>query len=102
MEINLQANVTEGKNQEVTGYQDIAEVVIHDDRFINTRGMLDVAFIMLEAMESSQKFDGREPGGWVEHYNRLIDNINASPSARYAILTNGSNTTIYRRDLKFP
>jgi hypothetical protein len=63
---------------------------------------LDVAFIMVEAMEPGKKFEGTEPEGWVEYLNRLNAYMSASPSARYAILTSGTNTKIYRRDLEYP
>lgn len=45
--------------------------------------------------ERSQK-DG------LEHLNCLNAYMSVSPSARYAILTSGTNTKIYRRDLEYP
>lgn len=53
-------------------------------------------------MEPSKKVDGTEPEGWVEHLNRLNAYMSASPSARYAVLTSGKHTVIYRRDLDYP
>jgi type I restriction enzyme M protein len=76
--------------------------VIYDDRYADAVGNLDVAFIMIEAMEPGKKFEGAEPVGWNEHYKRLNTYMAASPSARYAILTSGEHTVIYRRDLEYP
>ncbi len=77
-------------------------MIVYDDRYIGAGGGLDVAFIMVEAMEPGKKFEGTEPEGWVENLNRLNAYMSASPSARYAILTSGTNTKIYRRDLEYP
>lgn len=101
IDVDVQANAAEGENQEEKQYQAIADVVIYDDRFINTNGKLDVALIILEAIEPGEKIGDREPGEWVEHYKRLNAYMNTSPSARYAILTNGINTTFYRRGIEY-
>ncbi|MBD2529013.1 hypothetical protein H6G97_05290 [Nostoc flagelliforme FACHB-838] len=53
-------------------------------------------------MEPSKKVGGTEGEGWVDHLNRLNAYMSASPSARYAILTSGKHTVIYRRDLEYP
>jgi type I restriction enzyme M protein len=79
-----------------------ADLIVCDDRYIGAGGGLDIAFIMIEAMEPSKKFEGAESEGWIEHYDRLNAYMSASPSARYAILTSGTNTKIYRRDLDYP
>jgi type I restriction enzyme M protein len=78
------------------------DLVIYDDRYIGASGSLDVAFITLEAMEPDKRIDGTESAGWVEHYKRLGSYMAASASARYAILTSGQHTRIYRRDLDYP
>ncbi len=83
-------------------YAGRADVVIFDDRYHDAVGSMDVAFIMVEAMEPSKKFRGAEPEGWNEHYERLKAYMSQSPSARYAILTSGKHTIIYRRDLEYP
>lgn len=100
MELELPTNFSEGTYQGGRRYQGRADVVIYDDRY--SVGDLDVAFIMVEAMEPGKKFEGNEPEGWVEHLNRLNAYMSASPSARYAILTNGHHSVIYRRDLEYP
>ncbi len=102
MELELSADFAQGTHQGGRRYQGRADVVIYDDRFVNSLGGLDVAFIMLEAMEPGKRFSGTEPEGWVEHLNRLNAYMSASPSARYAILTSGVHTIIYRRDLEYP
>ena len=100
MELELHADFSEGTYQGGRRYQGRADVVIYDDRY--AVGDLDVAFIMVEAMEPGKKFEGDDPEGWVEHLNRLNAYMSASPSARYAILTSGHHTVIYRRDLEYP
>src|SRR5258706_12049343 len=65
IDVDVQANAAEGENQEEKQYQAIADVVIYDDRFINTNGKLDVALIILEAIEPGEKIGDREPGEWV-------------------------------------
>ena len=100
--LELGADFSEGTHQGGRRYQGRADVVVYDDRYIGAGGGLDVAFIMVEAMEPGKKFEGREPEGWIEHLNRLNAYMSASPSARYAILTSGKNTVIYRRDLEYP
>lgn len=79
-----------------------ADLIIYDDRYIGAGGGLDVAFIMLEAMEPGKPFEGDEDLGWNYHYKQLSIYMAASPSARYAILTSGKHTKIYRRDLEYP
>ena len=78
------------------------DIVVYDDRYADSIGNLDVAFIMVEAMEPNKKVGGTEAEGWIEHLNRLNSYMSASPSARYAILTSGKQTDIYRRDLDYP
>lgn len=102
VELELSADFSEGTHQGGRRYQGRADVIVYDDRYIGAGGGLDVAFIMLEAMEPGKKFEGTEPEGWVEHLNRLNAYMSASPSARYAILTSGINTKIYRRHLEYP
>lgn len=79
-----------------------SDVIIYDDRYVGSDTGLDVAFIMLEAMEPSKKFEGNEELGWNYHFKQLEVYMSASPSARYAILTSGKHTKIYRRDLDYP
>jgi type I restriction enzyme M protein len=73
-------------------YGGFADVVIFDDRYKDAVGDMNVAFIMVEAMESGKKFGGAEPEGWQEHHERLNAYMSQSPSARYAILTSGKHT----------
>jgi len=80
-------------------YQGKADVVIYDDRFINSKGNLYVAFILVEVMEPGKKFGGTEAEGWLDHYDRLSTYMSVFPSARYAILTSGTNTASCRREL---
>lgn len=79
-----------------------ANLIIYDDRYIGAGGGLDIAFIMLEAMEPGKKFEGDEDLGWNYHYKQLNIYMAASASARYAILTSGKHTKIYRRNLDYP
>jgi type I restriction enzyme M protein len=79
-----------------------ADVVIYDDRFIDSAGNFYVAFIVVEVMEPEKTFGGTEAGGWLDHYDRLCAFMNLFPSARYAILTSGTNTLIYRRGPEYP
>ncbi|MEH2296737.1 N-6 DNA methylase [Nostoc sp.] len=109
MQLELNADFAEGTYQGGRRYQGRADVVVYrtdvvvyNDRYADSVGDLDVAFIMVEAMEPSKKVGGTEAEGWVDHLNRLNAYISASPSARYAILTNGHHTDIYRRDLDYP
>jgi len=102
MELELFADFSEGTHREGRRYQGRADVVIYDDRYADAVGDLDVAFIMVEAMEPGKKYEGTEPEGWMEHLKRLNAYMSASPSARYAILTSGIHTDIYRRDLEYP
>ncbi len=102
MELELFTDFSEGTHKEGRRYQGRADVVIYDDRYTDAVGSLDVAFIMVEAMEPGKKFNGREPEGWMEHLKRLNAYMSASPSARYAILTSGKHSVIYRRDLEYP
>ena len=102
LELELNADFSEGTHQGGRRYQGRADLIVYDDRYIGAGGGLDVAFIMVEAMEPNKRFEGTEPEGWIEHLNRLNAYMSASPSARYAILTSGTNTKIYRRDLEYP
>ncbi|MGQ9873221.1 N-6 DNA methylase [Leptodesmis sp.] len=102
LELELYADFSEGMHQGGRRYQGRADMIVYDDRYIGAGGGLDVAFIMVEAMEPEKKLEGTEPEGWVEHLNRLNAYMSASPSARYAILTSGTHTKIYRRDLEYP
>ncbi|QSJ18320.1 N-6 DNA methylase [Nostoc sp. UHCC 0702] len=102
MALELNADFAEGTYQGGRRYQGRADVVVYDDRYADAVGDLDVAFIMLEAMEPNKKLDGKDPEGWVDHLNRLNAYMSASPSARYAILTSGKHTIVYRRDLDYP
>jgi type I restriction enzyme M protein len=102
LELELSTDFSEGTHQGGRRYQGRADGIIYDDRYIGAGGGLDVAFIMVEAMEPGKRLEGTEPEGWVEHLNRLNAYMSASPSARYAILTSGTNTKIYRRDLEYP
>jgi type I restriction enzyme M protein len=83
-------------------YRNVADAIIFDDRFINTRGDLNVAFIVVSAIEPEKKFLGEELGGWLDHTQHLKALMRVSPSIRYTILTNGNDTVIYRRSLKQP
>lgn len=102
MELELTTDFSEGTHQGGRRYQGRADVVVYDDRYTDAVGNLDVAFIMLEAMEPGKKYRGKEAEGWDEHLKRLNAYMSASPSARYAILTSGVHTDIYRRDLEYP
>ncbi|RCJ39854.1 hypothetical protein A6769_04610 [Nostoc punctiforme NIES-2108] len=102
MELELSSDFSEGTHQGGRRYQGRADLVVYDDRYADSVGNLDVAFIMVEAMEPSKKVGGTEGEGWVDHLNRLNAYMSASPSARYAILTSGKHTVIYRRDLEYP
>ena len=55
-----------------------ADVVIYDDRFINSAGKFYVAFIVVEVMEPGKTFGGTEAEGW---YDRLCAFMNLFPSA---------------------
>lgn len=102
MELELPADFAEGTHQGGRRYQGRADVVIYDDRYVGAGGGLDVAFIMVEAMEPGKRYNGKEPEGWTEHLNRLNAYMSASPSARYAVLTSGVHADIYRRDFEYP
>ncbi len=77
-----------------------ANLIIKNDRYIGSG--LDVAFIMLEAMRPDKSLEGDEKLGWNYHFKQLNIYMSASPSERYAILTSGKYTVIYRRDLECP
>jgi type I restriction enzyme M protein len=94
MELELNSDFAEGTHQGGRRYQGRADLVVYDDRYANSIGNLDVAFIMVEAMEPSKKVGGTESEGWVDHLNRLNAYMSASPSARYAILTSGKHTSV--------
>ncbi|MEH2122821.1 HsdM family class I SAM-dependent methyltransferase [Nostoc sp.] len=96
MELEL-SNIT--ASRQMFGRSDL---IIYDDRYVGSGTGLDVAFIMLEAMEPNKKFEGNEELGWNYHFKQLEVYMSASPSARYAILTSGKHTEIYRRDLDYP
>jgi type I restriction enzyme M protein len=100
--VPLEAMELELATQFSRSYAGRADVVIFDDRYLDAVGNMDVAFIMVEAMEPGKKFGGAEPEGWKEHFERLNAYMSQSPSARYAILTSGKHTIIYRRDLEYP
>ena len=51
MELELFADFGEGTHQSGRRYQGRADLVIYDDRYADTVGNLDVAFIMVEAMD---------------------------------------------------
>lgn len=102
MVLELNADFAEGTHQGGRRYLGRVDIVVYDDRYADSVGNLDVAFIMVEAMEPNKKVGGTEAEGWVEHLNRLNSYMSASPSARYAILTSGKQTDIYRRDLDYP
>ena len=104
MELELFADFSEGAYQAGQGrrYQGRADLVVYDDRYIGAGGGLDVAFIMVEAMEPGKKFEGDDPEGWNEHLTRLNSYMAASPSARYAVLTSGKHSIVYRRDFEYP
>ncbi|MDT5061718.1 MAG: type restriction enzyme protein [Acidobacteriota bacterium] len=93
---------SEGAHERGRRYLGRADVVIYDDRYVDAGGGLDTAFIMLEAMEPGKQVDGSDTEGWKDHYTRLNSYMSASASARYAILTSGKHTRIYRRDLEYP
>ena len=103
MQLELNADFSEGTHTGGRRYLGRVDVVVYDDRYVDSVGNLDVAFIMLEAMEPRIKYesDGDEQS-WKGHYTRLGTYMAASNSARYAILTNGEHTVIYRRDLEYP
>lgn len=63
----LFAELTGSKKRD---YQGRADLVIVDDRF-TVDDDLDLAFIMVEAMEPGKKFEGIDPEGWNDHYDRL-------------------------------
>jgi type I restriction enzyme M protein len=102
MELELPAVFAEATGSRKRDYQGRADLVVYDDRYVDAVGDLDVAFIMVEAMEPGKRFQGTEEEGWKDHYDRLRNYMSASPSARYAILTSGKHTIIYRRDLEYP
>jgi type I restriction enzyme M protein len=103
MGLEIAAIFAESTGSRQRDYQGRADVVIYDDRYIgNVANPMDVAFIMVEAMEPSKAFQGTDPEGWSDHFDRLKSYMAQSPSARYAILTSGKHTVIYRRDLEYP
>jgi type I restriction enzyme M protein len=102
LELETSADFSEGTHQGGRRYQGRADLIVYDDRYIGAGGGLDIAFIMVEAMEPGKKFEGTEAEGWDEHLKRLNAYMSASPSARYAVLTSGNHTKIYRRDLEYP
>lgn len=105
MELEISVDFSEGSHQSGSGRRYMARVdlVIYDDRYKDARGNLDVSFIAIEAMEPNIALDseGDEQSG-VGHFKRLNAYVSASASVRYAILTNGVSTRIYRRDFEYP
>ncbi len=63
MELELFADFSEGTHQGGRRYQGRSDVVIYDDRYKDSFGSLDVAFIMVEAMEPGKRFEGTEDEG---------------------------------------
>src|SRR6266511_5060902 len=79
------------------------DLVIYDDRYTNSHGELDVAFIALEAIEPSVALDSKgDVQSGEGHFDRLKAYVAGTASTRYAIFTNGIETRIYRRDLEYP
>ncbi len=78
-------------------HQGRADLIIYDDRFINSAGNFYVAFILVEVMDLGKKFGGTEGEGNLDFYDHLSTSMSLFPSARYAILTSRTNTLIYRR-----
>ena len=105
MELEISVDFSEGAHQAGSGRRYMARVdlVIYDDRYKDSRGNLDVAFIALEAMMPSISLDseGDDQSG-VGHFKRLNAYVSASASVRYAIVTNGRETRFYRRDFEYP
>jgi type I restriction enzyme M protein len=105
MELELSVDFSEGAHQSGSGrrYLGRVDLVIYDDRYKDAGGSLDVAFIAVEAMEPEIDLDskGGEQSG-EGHYIRLNAYAAASASIRYAILTNGRQTRVYRRDFEYP
>ena len=54
MELELNADFAEGTYQGGRRYQGRVDIVVYDDRYADSVGNLDVAFIMVEAMEPSK------------------------------------------------
>jgi type I restriction enzyme M protein len=102
MELELAVDASEGTHQRGRRWLGYVDLVIYDDRYIDAGGGLDVAFIAVEAMEPNKPFEGTEAEGWAAHLERLNAYCSNSPSIRYAILTSGKHTIIYRRDLEYP
>lgn len=105
MELEIPVDFSEGSHQSGSGRRYLArlDLVIYDDRYKDSKGNLDVAFIALEALEPNIPLDseGGDQSG-VGHFKRLNAYVSASASVRYAILTNGQDTRIYRRDFEYP
>jgi type I restriction enzyme M protein len=105
MDLEISVDFSEGSHQSGSGRRYLARVdlVIYDDRYKDAKGNLDVSFIALEAMEPNIDLDseGDDQSG-IGHFKRLNAYVSASASVRYAILTNGVNTRIYRRDFEYP
>jgi type I restriction enzyme M protein len=102
MALEFITDFSEGAHERGRRYLGRVDVVCYDDRYADSVGNLDVAFIMLEAMEPGKLLDGADQEGWQDHFTRLSSYMSASASARYAILTSGRHTRIYRRDLEYP
>jgi type I restriction enzyme M protein len=79
-----------------------ADLIIYDDRFINSAGNFYVAFILVEVRDLGRNFGGTVGKGNLDFYERLSTSMSVFPSARYAILTSGTSTLIYRRGPEYP
>jgi type I restriction enzyme M protein len=82
MQLELFADFAEGTHQEGRRYLGRVDVVVYDDRYADAIGNLDVAFIMVEAMEPEKRFGGNEPEGWNQHLERLNAYMSAETSPR--------------------
>lgn len=79
------------------------DLVVYDDRYKNSRGDLDVAFIALEAIEPNVALDSKgDLQSGEGHFERLKAYVAGTASTRYAIFTNGRETRLYRRDFEYP
>ncbi len=68
--------------------QERADVVIYDDRFINSAGNFYVAFIVVEVMEPGKNFGGAEAEGWLDHYDRLSTYMRSHRNCQAPVATN--------------
>lgn len=96
-------DASEGTHTQGRRWLGYVDLVVYDDRYIGSEeNPLDVAFIAVEAMEPGKPFEGTGEASWQEHLNRLNAYCSNSPSIRYAVLTSGKHTILYRRDLEYP